>query len=71
MNLGESIDRLVEYRLNPGDASSFKEFDKVACANLEVYWAMFGPYGHKPDRTSIEYLFIEVDKRLAKKGVLL
>ena len=68
MNVGEMIRRIVAFKTTEHGCQSLRDYDSHCAEAVNTYWANFGPFGIRPCRNSINYLFDEVDRQLALAG---
>lgn len=66
MTVGEMIDRIVAFKRGEGEGRFLSDADTECALALSVYWDAFGPHGTKPSKESINYLFSEVERKMAE-----
>jgi len=66
MTVGEMIDRIVAFKRGEGEGRFLSEVDPECASTLSVYWDAFGPHGAKPSKESINFLFSEVERKMAE-----
>lgn len=66
MTVGEMIDRIAKFKRGEGEGRFLSDADPECALALSVYWDAFGPYGTKPSKVSIDYLFSDVERKMAE-----
>jgi hypothetical protein len=67
--VGEMIDRIVKFKRGEGEGRTLRDADPLCADAMAIYWERFGPHGSHASKECIEYVFAQVEQRLASGEV--